>query len=96
MYVLACIPIYSDRRRDLCCDPAGSQESAPELGVGYELAIKNAPLTGSLSNGRHRGTNPATCAGARHKWRPDEEITFRRMNTPAGLETSDRVRNFGP
>jgi len=31
MYVLACIPIYGDRGRDLCCDPAGSQESAPEL-----------------------------------------------------------------
>ena len=44
MYVLACIPIYGDRGRDLCCDPAGSQESAPELGVGYELAIKTRPL----------------------------------------------------
>jgi hypothetical protein len=52
MYVLACIPIYGDRGRDLCCDPAGSQESAPELGEGCELAIKNAPLTGSLNNGR--------------------------------------------
>jgi hypothetical protein len=44
MYVLACIPIYGDRGRDLCCDIASSQESAPELGVGYELAIKNPPL----------------------------------------------------
>ena len=52
IYVLACIPIYGDRGRDLCCDLADSQESAPELGVGYELAIKNAPLTGSLNNGR--------------------------------------------
>jgi hypothetical protein len=43
MYVLACIPIYGDRGRDLCCDPAGSQERAPELGVGCELAIKRAP-----------------------------------------------------
>ena len=43
MYVLACIPIYGDRGRDLCCDPAGSQESAPELGVGCELAIKTRP-----------------------------------------------------
>ena len=43
MYVLACIPIYGDRGRDFCCDPAGSQESAPELRVGCELAIKNAP-----------------------------------------------------
>ena len=43
MYVLACIPIYGDRGRDFCCDPAGSQESAPELGVGYELAIKTRP-----------------------------------------------------
>ena len=46
MYVLACIPIYGGRGRDLHCDPAASQESSPELGVGYELAIKNAPLTG--------------------------------------------------
>ena len=44
MYVLACIPIYGDRGRDFCCDPAGSQESAPELGVGCELAIKTRPL----------------------------------------------------
>jgi hypothetical protein len=44
MYVLACILIYGDRRRDLCCDPAGSQESTPELGVGF----------GSLRNGRLR------------------------------------------
>ena len=34
MYVLACIHIYGDRRRDFCCDLAGSSESAPELGVG--------------------------------------------------------------
>ena len=56
MYVLACIPIYVDCGRDLCCDPAGSQESAPELGVGYEVAIKNAPLPGSLNSGRPFGT----------------------------------------
>jgi len=42
MYVLACIPNYGGRGRYLCCDPEGSQECAPELGVGYELAIKNA------------------------------------------------------
>ena len=52
MYVLACIPIYGDRGRDFCCDPAGSQESAPELGLGCELAIKNPPRTESLNNGR--------------------------------------------
>ena len=45
MYVLACIPLYGDRGRDICCDPADSQENAPELGVGCELAIKNAPLS---------------------------------------------------
>jgi hypothetical protein len=42
-FTLACIPIYDDRGRDLCGDPAGSQESAPELGVGSELAIKTRP-----------------------------------------------------
>ncbi len=57
MYVLACIPIYGDRGRDFCCDPAGSQESAPELGVGYEFAIKNAPLSGSLNTCLHFSTN---------------------------------------
>lgn len=45
MYVLACILIYGDRWRDICFDPAGSQEGAPELGVGYELVVKNAPLS---------------------------------------------------
>ena len=35
MYVLACIPFYGGCGRDLCCDPAGSQESASELGVGF-------------------------------------------------------------
>jgi len=34
MYVLARIPIYSDRWRDLCCDPPGSQECAPKFGLG--------------------------------------------------------------
>jgi hypothetical protein len=47
MYVLACIPIYGDCGRDFCCNPAGSQESTPELGVGYKFAIKNAPISGS-------------------------------------------------
>ncbi len=42
MYVLACLRIYGDCGRDLCGDPAGSQESAPELKVSYEPAIKNA------------------------------------------------------
>jgi hypothetical protein len=60
MYVLACIPIYGDCGRDFCCNPAGSQESAPELGVGYEFAIKNAPLSGSLNTCRHIGTNPVS------------------------------------
>lgn len=42
MYVLACILTYGDRGRDICCDLAGSQESAPELGVGYELEYQRA------------------------------------------------------
>jgi hypothetical protein len=58
MYVLACIPIYGDCGRDSCCNPAGSQESAPELGIGYIFAIKNAPLSGSLNTCRHIGTSP--------------------------------------
>jgi hypothetical protein len=57
MYVLACILTYGHRGRDICCDPAGSQEGAPELGVGYELVIKNAPLSGSLNDGRLHITN---------------------------------------
>ena len=48
MYVLACIPIYGDRGRDLCCDPAGSQESAPELRLGCELASRTCQV-GSVS-----------------------------------------------
>jgi|GEM_PF-6000525 hypothetical protein len=58
MYVLACIPIYGDCGRDFCCNPTGSQESAPELGVGYEFAIKNAPLSGSLNTCRLIVSNP--------------------------------------
>jgi hypothetical protein len=57
MYVLACVPIYGDCGRDFCCNPAGSQESAPELGVGYEFAIKDAPLRGSLNTCRLKVTN---------------------------------------
>jgi hypothetical protein len=44
MYVLACIPIYGDRGRGFCYDPAGSQEGALELGLGCELAIKDAAV----------------------------------------------------
>ena len=55
MYVLACIPIYGDRWRDLCSDPAGSQESAPELRLGCNLASRTRrvalrPLTDSGTN----------------------------------------------
>jgi hypothetical protein len=52
---VGCLLVYGDRGRDLCFDPAGSQESAPEFGVAYELAIKNAPVTASLKNGRAIG-----------------------------------------
>jgi hypothetical protein len=34
MYVLACIPVYGDRGRDFCFDRPGSQEGAPECGLG--------------------------------------------------------------
>jgi hypothetical protein len=37
---LACIPIYGDRGRDFCCNPAGSQESAPQMRLGRELAVR--------------------------------------------------------
>jgi hypothetical protein len=57
MYVLACIPIYGDRGRDLRCDPASSQESAPELGGRLRTRYQNAPFTGSLNSGRHIRTN---------------------------------------
>jgi hypothetical protein len=57
MYVLACIPIYGDCGRDSSRDPAGAEENASELGVGYELAIKNAPLTESPNTGRLCSTN---------------------------------------
>jgi acyl-CoA synthetase (AMP-forming)/AMP-acid ligase II len=39
IYVLACIPIYGDRGRDSCCDPAGSQESALELRLGCPYSV---------------------------------------------------------
>ena len=31
---------YGDRGKDLCCDSPGSQESAPELGVGCAENLK--------------------------------------------------------
>ena len=40
MYVLACIPIYGGRGRDFCCDPAGSQETAAELGVTAQCSSR--------------------------------------------------------
>jgi hypothetical protein len=43
MYVLARVSIYGGRGRHFCSDPAGSQESAPELGLGYELYQKCVP-----------------------------------------------------
>jgi helicase len=52
---LACIHIYGDRGRNFCCDPAGSQESAPELRLGCERAIRTrrprAAVTGAISYG---------------------------------------------
>jgi hypothetical protein len=53
MYVLACIPIYSDRWRDSCCDPVGSQESAPEVGLGCELPRRRQQIALlTLTNGQ--------------------------------------------
>jgi hypothetical protein len=40
IYVLACIPIHDDRWRDVCCDPAGSQEGVLELRLDCELEIR--------------------------------------------------------
>jgi hypothetical protein len=56
MYVLACVPIYGDRGRDYCFDPARSQEGPPEFGLGCGPAIANvhSPIAQS-----HSGLHPA-------------------------------------
>jgi len=56
IYVLACIPIYGHRGRDFCCDPAGSQESAPEmrLGCGLRPECAKSPCCHSPIHGQTR------------------------------------------